>query len=187
MIVLALGVVLFAAAHLIPAVPPLKAALRAQVGARAYGMAFSAISLLTLILIAAGWRMADTVVVYDPLSWGWIANFVLTFIAFQFLAIFLFRGRARQALRFPLALAVIFWATGHLLANGDWASIILFGGLLTHAGLHAALGLYFGARPSPDVRSGHDMLAMLAGLALFAMMAQLHGVLIGVPVLTLVK
>ncbi len=187
MILLAIGVVLFAAVHLIPAVPPVKAALKTSVGVRAFGTVFGILSVLTFALIVAGWRLSDTVIAYDVPSRGWIANFVFTLIAFQFLAIFLFRGKLRQMVRFPMAIAVMFWAIGHLLANGDVASIILFAGLLIYAVLHTALGLIYGVRPTPEVRSGHDILALLAGLALFAVMAQLHGVLIGVPVLTLVK
>ena len=42
-----------------------------------------------------------------------------------------------------------------------------------------------GIRPSADVRNGHDGLSLLAGAALYAVMTQLHTVLIGVPVFAL--
>jgi NnrU protein len=109
----------------------------------------------------------------------------LTLVAFAGFGIFLFRGLLRQRLRFPMGIAVIFWATGHLLANGDLASVILFGGLLAYAVAHIAIGTVNGVRPSPDVRSGHDLLSIVMGVALYAVMAQLHGVLIGVPVFSL--
>ena len=88
-------------------------------------------------------------------------------------------------LRFPMALAAIFWATGHLLANGDLASVILFGGFLAYAVAHIAIGVANGVRPSREVRAGHDLLSIVMGVALYGVMAQLHGALIGVQLVQL--
>lgn len=185
MFLLALGVFLLAAMHLVAAVPSLKSRIKSGLGERAYGPVFGIVSLLAIALIVLGWRASDFVPVYDPPEWGRHANYLLTLIAFIFLGIFLFRGSLRQKLRFPMAFAVIFWAVGHLLANGDLASVILFGGLLVYAVLHVVIGLANGVRPSPEVRGGHDLLSVLAGIALYGVMAQLHGALIGVPVFQL--
>jgi uncharacterized membrane protein len=106
-------------------------------------------------------------------------------LAFLCLGVFLFRGRLRQHLRFPLAIAVMLWGVGHLFANGDLASLILFGGLFCYAAAHLVLGLAFGIRPSPEMRAGHDILSLIVGVALYIAMVQLHPVLIGVPVLAL--
>ncbi|WP_421694438.1 NnrU family protein [Aestuariivirga sp.] len=185
MILLAFGVILTAALHLIAAVPSLKGRLKAVVGERAYGPVFGIASLIGIAIIVLGWRSAAFVPVYDPPTWGKHANFLLTLIAFIFLGIFLFRGSLRQRIRFPMGFAVIFWSIGHLLANGDLASLILFGGFLIYAVLHILIGTANGVRPSPEVRSGHDLLSILAGIALYGVMAQLHGALIGVPVFQL--
>lgn len=185
MYLLALGVLFLAAQHLVAAVPSLKARLKAMVGDKAYGPVFGLASLAALAIIVLGWRSAGFVPVYEPPEWGRHANFGLTLIAFICLGIFLFRGSWRQRLRFPMAFAVIFWATGHLLANGDLRSVILFGGLLAYAVLHIMIGAANGVRPTAVVREGHNLLAVLAGVALYGVMAQLHGALIGVPVVQL--
>jgi len=185
MILLAFGVLFTALLHLVAAIPSLKARLKAAVGEKAYGPVFGIASLVGIAIIVMGWRASDFVFVYDPPEWGRHANFLLTLIAFICLGIFTFRGSLRQKLRFPMAFAAIFWATGHLLANGDLASIILFGGFLAYALAHLAIGLANGVRPSPEVRSGHDLLSVLIGIALYGMMAQAHGALIGVPVFQL--
>ena len=185
MILLAFGVLFTALLHLVAAVPSLKSRLKATVGERAYGPVFGIASLVGIAIIVLGWRASDFVFVYDPPEWGRHANFLLTLIAFICLGIFIFRGSLRQKLRFPMAFAAIFWATGHLLANGDLASIILFGGFLAYALAHLAIGLANGVRPSPEVRAGHDLLSVLIGIALYGMMAQAHGALIGVPVFQL--
>lgn len=185
MILLAFGVFAMAALHLVAAVPALKLRLKAAVGERAYGPVFGIASLVGITIIILGWRMSDFVFVYDPPEWGRHANYLLTLIAFICAGIFMFRGSLRQRLRFPMGIAVIFWATGHLLANGDLASLILFGGLLAYAIAHMVIGSANGVRPSPEVRNGHDLLSIVMGVALYAVMAQLHGALIGVPVFSL--
>ncbi len=187
MILLALGVAALSALHLIPAIPALKARVTTAVGERAYGPVFGLASLAALVLVVLGWRLSAFVSLYDPPSWGAHANFLLTFVGFLCLGIFLFRGKLRPALRFPMGIAVIFWAVGHLLANGDLASLILFGGFIVYAILHIAFAMGQGVRPSPEIRQGHDLLSLLAGTALYGVMTQLHAVLIGVPILTLTR
>jgi uncharacterized membrane protein len=182
MILLAFGVLFTALLHLVAAVPPLKARLKQAVGEKAYGPVFGIASLIGIVIIVLGWRASDFVFVYDPPEWGRHANFLLTLIAFICLGIFIFRGSLRQTLRFPMAIAAIFWAVGHLLANGDLASIILFGGFLAYAVAHIVIGTINGVRPSPEVRKGHDLVSILIGIALYGVMAQLHSALIGVPV-----
>lgn len=185
MIVLALGVLVTSLLHLVAAMPALKSRFKVMVGARAYGPIFGIASLLGIAIIIAGWRLSDFVPVYDPPAWGRPANFLLTLIGFICLGIFVFRGELRQRLRFPMAAGVIFWSIGHLLANGDLASLILFGGFLAYAVAHIATATANGIRPSPEVRGGHDLLSILIGVALYGVMAQLHGALIGVPVFRL--
>ena len=185
MTVLALGIVLTAALHLMAAVPWLKTRVKTATGEAAYGPVFGIASIIGVLIIVLGWRMAEFVPVYDPPPWGRLANFALTLEAFICLGIFLFRGSLRQRLRFPMGLAVMFWAIGHLLANGDLRSLILFGGLLGYAIAHILIGTANGVRPSAEVRSGHDLLSVVMGIALYGVMAQLHGVLIGVPVFSL--
>jgi uncharacterized membrane protein len=184
MILLGLGVFLFALCHLALAVPSAHDDLRRHLG-RFHGPGFGLLSLLPLALIILGWRMSPFVPVYDPPAWGRIATFILVLCAFLCLGIFLFRGSLRQRLRFPLALGVVFWSLGHLFANGDAASLILFGGMLIYALAHLALGMANGVRPSPVVRQGHDVVSLLIGVALYGAVLQLHPLFTGVPVFAL--
>jgi uncharacterized membrane protein len=185
MILLALGVLLLSLMHLVPAAPPLKTAIVARIGARGYGIAFGIAAIVLVAVIVLGWRLAGFVPVYEPPAWGRHANLAFTYFAFLWLCVFLFRGILRQRLRFPMGLAVLFWGTGHLFANGDLASLILFGGFTAYAVLHIAVAAACGVRPTPEVRGGHDVLAFLTGTVLYGAMTQLHPLLIGVPVLAL--
>lgn len=178
------AVALFAVIHLIPAFPSLKARLKDRLG-KAYGMLFAVGSIVSLVLIVLGWQMADRVQVYDPPAWGFGANLGLSFVAFLLIGVFMFRGKARQFLRLPLAMAVVLWATGHLLANGDQASIILFGGLLIYGATHLVAGFAQGFRPSPEVRQGHDVIALFVSVALYGVMIQMHQHVVGVALFSI--
>ncbi len=184
MILLVLGVILFALCHLTLADPRANDAVRRRFG-KFYGPGFGLLSLIPLALIILGWRMSPFIAVYDPPSEGRIATFILVLLAFLCLGIFVFRGSLRQQLRFPLAWAVIFWSLGHLCANGDAASLILFGGMLVYALAHLVLGTANGLRPSPVVRQGHDVISIVIAIAVYGAVAQLHALFTGVPVVTL--
>jgi uncharacterized membrane protein len=187
MIILAAGVLVFVLLHGVAAVPRLKSYIKSLMGERWYGPVFGLASLIPIAVIVLGWRSSSFVAVYDPPAWGWYVNYVLTFIGFLCVGIFLFRGRLRQRLRFPMAIATVFWATGHLFANGDLASLILFGGLLLGSVAHMAVATSNGIRPSPEVRIGHDGLSFIFGAALYGIMTQLHSAVIGVPIFAISK
>ena len=184
MVFLSIAVAIFCIIHLIPALPSVKEKLRDRLGA-AYGPVFGIAATISLILIFVAWSYGQTEAVYEPIKGGKHINLLLSFIGFQFLAMFFFRGKARQVVRYPFAIAIVFWATGHLIANGDLASIIVFGGLLTYAILFIILSLANHIFPSLDVRDGHDVLAIIFGLAAYITMVQMHEIIIGVPVLTI--
>ena len=184
MILLVLGVALFAVSHLTLAIPEAKEAMRRSLG-KFHGAGFGLLSLIPLVLIVLGWRMAPFEPVYEAPSWGRIATFTLVLVAFLCLGIFLMRGSLRQRMRFPLACGVAFWSIGHLFSNGDVASLILFGGMLIYALAHLSLGFANGIRPQPIIRQGHDLISVLIGVALYGVFAQLHPLFTGVPVVTL--
>jgi len=187
MVILAIGVLLFALLHGVAAVPQYKSCIKSRTGETWYGPVFGLASFFAIAVIVLGWRNSIATPIYDPPSWGWYVNYGLTFIGFLCLGIFLFRGQLRQRLRFPMGFAVLFWAMGHLFANGDLASLILFGGLLWVAGAHMIVATINGIRPSPEARMGHDGLSLIFGAALYGIMTQLHPALIGVPIFALSK
>ena len=187
MTTLAIGVVLFALLHGVAAIPQYKSYVKLRTGERWYGPVFGLASLFAIAVMVLGWRSSIVATVYEPPAWGWYVNYTLTFIGFLCLGIFLFRGSLRQRLRFPMGIATVSWATGHLFANGDLASLFLFGGLLWISLAQMGVAISNGIRPSPEVRVGHDGLSLIFGAALYGIMTQLHPALIGVPIFALSK
>lgn len=132
MILLALGVILWIAAHLFTRLAP---GPRAKMGDK--GKALVAVSVIAaLVMIVLGYRGADFIAVWTPPTWVVHINNLLMLAAFWTFGSSAAKGpKAFPAnkIRHPQLTAVCIWATAHLLANGDLASIILFGGMLIWA------------------------------------------------------
>ena len=128
MIWLILGLFIWIDIHLIPILfPALCDKLRTHLG-KAYQGLFALAIVAGVILIVVGWRNTLPLPVYDPPSWGKAANMVLMFVAILLLGAGSSKGisRIKQYVRHPMLTGVMVWSIGHLLANGDIRSIILF-------------------------------------------------------------
>jgi uncharacterized membrane protein len=183
MTLLILFTVLFGAIHILPVAPSIRSRLQQQLG-RGFGPAYGILSLLLLVAIIWAFRTADREVWYDPPSWGRHANYLFSLIGFIFIGIFAFRGSWREKLRFPAAIGFTFLAIGHLLANGDDTTTVFFLGLALSA-IAQAVVLSTREKQPAIIRQGHNFLSVLAGIALYGLMAQLHAAIIGVPVFQL--
>jgi uncharacterized membrane protein len=181
---LAACIFLFGIVHLNTAIPKWRDHARQTFG-KAYGPVYGISSLLLLIACLWAFRGAAVELLYEPPTWGRHANFGLSLIGFVLLGIFLFRGSWRNRLKYPMALGVSIWALGHLLANGDTRTTLLFGGLALFAILHAILKSRSGVFVPSEVRQGHNLMSVLAGVALYGLAAQLHVIIAGVPLVTL--
>jgi uncharacterized membrane protein len=184
MTVLILGLVLFLGMHSVRIVA---GAFRdAQVAARpgAWKGLYSLVSAVGLGLIIWGWMLYRPAapVLYDPPVWSRHLALALVWPAFILLAgsngpV----GRIKATVQHPMLIGIILWSLAHLLANGDQASVLLFGAFLVYAvaDLVSALGR---KTPAP-VASGilPDVIMVVAGTALYALFAfVLHRMLFGV-------
>jgi uncharacterized membrane protein len=130
------GLALFLGPHLVKVVAPGWRNQRVAAGEGAYKGAYTAASLAGLVLIVWFFRDAQGALgqVWNPPVWLQHVNALLMLFALVFLAASMFpAGRIKAAVKHPQLLSVKIWATGHLLANGDGASIVLFGTFLAWA------------------------------------------------------
>lgn len=95
---------------------------------------------VALASVAGVWLMArgygawdDAPVIWASASWLRGVNNLLVVAAFYLFVASGMRAWGARATRHPQLVAVILWATAHLLVNGDAASLLLFGGLLAWA------------------------------------------------------
>jgi uncharacterized membrane protein len=148
---------------------------------------YSLLSLLGLALIAWGFDAAreQPLVLWTP--WAPLRHvaIALTLLAFVLLAAAYVPGNAIKArLHHPMYLGVKVWALSHLLVNGMWVHVLLFGAFL----LWAVLG--FASARRRDRRAGTvygpanrraTVLTGALGLAGWGVFAYgLHGLLIGI-------
>ena len=127
MTLLVLGILLFAGVHLIPALAPdIKSAWRGKLGEGGYKGSFSLLLLTSIVLIVIGWKSADPVAIYMPISQLRQPGIALTMIAIGLLVVGSRNSRIRQGVRHPQLTGVLIWALAHLVMNGDSRSVVLF-------------------------------------------------------------
>lgn len=149
MILILLGLALWAGAHFWKRISP---ASRARAGNAGKGIVAAA-SVIAIVLMVIGYRGADT-----PVYWGRTAamtgiNNLLVLLAFYLFAAKSAKTAITRRLRHPQLTAVIVWAGAHLLVNGDMASILLFGGML----VWAAAEIVVLNRTEPDWTPAHPV------------------------------
>jgi uncharacterized membrane protein len=129
LLMVTLGVAVFMGVHLVPMMPAWRAALIARLGEGGYKATFSVLALAGLIGAIVAYRFTPHVPLWsspEPLR----ALTALLMLA----AVLLFAGAkgvpwVRRIVRHPMLWAIALLGIAHLLANGEAAGVILFGGL----------------------------------------------------------
>ncbi len=172
MVVLILGVALWAYSHLMKRVTP---GFRASLGDQKGKGVATVLTLIALGLMIWGYRGADVIQLWYPPAFMTHINNTLMVIAVVLVNLGASRGVLRTKLRHPMLGAVKVWALAHLLVSGDLASVILFGGILAWAVVDMILinKMTTWTRPAPGpIRN--DILYILASAVLFYVIVLIH-------------
>ncbi|WP_120503545.1 NnrU family protein [Sulfitobacter mediterraneus] len=129
MILLFLGLALWAAAHFYKRALP---AQRAALGEKGKGFVALAIG-LSILLMIFGYRMWDGTFFWGRTSALTGINNLLMVAALYFVSPGPSKGAIFYKMRHPMLTGFSLWAMAHLLVNGDTPSLVLFGGLLVWA------------------------------------------------------
>lgn len=129
MILLVVGILLWWEGHLFKRILP---DVYMRLGKAGKALTASTI-LLGVVLMVIGFRGAETIPVYDPPTWGRHANNMMMLIAVILFGTGSSKSSLRGVLRHPMLTGILVWAFAHLLANGDLASVILFGSMAVWA------------------------------------------------------
>ena len=189
LVVMILGLVLFLGAHTLPAQRGLRARAIASLGEGGYKIGYALVSLAGIVLIAWGfahYRAAGLIGVWDPPKALKHVTVALMLPAVILVVAAFIRGHIYVALKHPMLAGIELWAAGHLIANGDLGSIILFGSFLGWA-VFDRISLKRrtdpGAPPIPVGGWGNDVIAIAVGVVAYLALAfAFHPVVIGVPV-----
>ena len=219
---LVFAVFVFLATHAIPAAKPVRAALVGRLGERVYLVAYSVLSVATVVWLGVAYARAPYLEIWPLAAWTrWLPLLVMPFACIFLVAALIspnplsIGGRSRgfdaarpgiaAVTRHPLIWAFVLWAAAHIPANGDVASLILFGLLLAlsligplslDAKRRAALGdeqwrhlaHATSGFPFMAIISGRARLRLreigpwpiIGGLLLYVLLILLHAPLIGV-------
>ena len=179
---LTIGVLLWSFTHLIPAAfSGLRRGLLSRLGENGYKGVFTLLMVLAIYLVISGWKDAVPETVYVPPLWGrhvtallMLAGFALFFAPYP-------PNNIRRALRHPQLTGVACWGIGHLLANGEGRSIVLFGGLALWAIIEmVVINRRDGAwTPPAAVARKNDIVLVAAALAAYVVVAAAHQWLFG--------
>ena len=183
MTLLAAGLILFLGIHLVPALPPARAAIAAKWGENRYKGAFSAISALGLVLIVAGYALSgDRVRLFAPVPAARaIAPYAMVVSLILFAAANM-KGHIRRIVRHPMLAGLLIWSLVHLLANGDRTGTVLFGAFAAYALVDLVSAIARGATKTFEPTAKHDVIAVLGGTLVALAIMTFHRVLFGVPV-----
>jgi uncharacterized membrane protein len=192
MALLVIGLLIFFLAHAVPTLPELRRSLVGQLGEGGYKAAFSIVSVVGLALIVLGFGRMQGVPGQNPEIWippAWTRHlaFILMMPAMILLVATYVPSRLRSTTRHPMLIAIKLWAGSHLMANGDLASMLLFGSFLGFAGYDRITAEQRAAPGRTESRGSgvvNDIIVVLAGLGLYTFMLLVgHARLIGVALL----
>jgi uncharacterized membrane protein len=188
---LAAGLALFLGTHVFTSRRAARTALRDRLGEAAYKGLYSVVALIGFVLIIYGYgamrASAQNFVIWTPPSFFSHITLLLMWPAFiVFVAAYL-PGYIKKVTKHPMLLGTKIWAFSHLLANGDFASILLFGSFLAWA-VYARISLKARERVEPRTaftpKWTVDIVAVVVGTAIYLAFAFLfHALWIGVPVI----
>ena len=180
---LIIGLLIFISIHMLPAYPA-RNTLIEKFGENAYKGLFALIAALGLGLIIYGKAYSEFIPIWNPPAWSRHLTMLLALIATLFLVCSILPNNLKNFLRHPMLLAVIIWGIGHLIVNGDLASIILFASLVIFSALKIiSLNKRQQFSATEKVTAAWNTTTLVAGIGLYGFFVYFHQYIAGVPLL----
>jgi uncharacterized membrane protein len=185
MVLIVLGVLLFAGVHLVPSLAPsLRASWHGRLGEGGYKGAFSLLLLVSFALMIVGWRSAQPSFVYMP--WAALHHPALGLLVIAFVLMVCSSRSSRLGLliRHPQLSGVALWGIAHLLLNGDSRAVVLFGGMAAWAIVEMiAINRREGAWVKGQAPSwSAEIVTLVIALVMVAVVVYIHPWISGMPV-----
>ncbi len=183
MTLLIIGVLAFVGLHLIPYfATSFRAGLVNKLGIGGYRGLFALAVLSSLAAIIFGWRGTIPEMAFNPPAWGF--HVTPLFVLFGFILFFASQAptNIKRVIRHPQMTGIFLWSVGHLAANGEDRSIILFGGfalwsMLAIVGANRRDKVWQKPDKQPIIK---DVITVVIGLGVYALAVYFHEAVIGV-------
>jgi len=172
MILLVLGVLLWAGAHFFKRLMP---DARAKMGDAGKGAVTVAL-VISIVLMVIGYRSAEVIDLWIAPGWMVHVNNFLVLVAIFMMSPAPKKGKILNGMRHPMLAGFRAWAFAHILVNGDVASLILFGGLFVWALLEVVIINKSEPEwtPGPVGSYAKDGMFLVASLVLMAVIGYIH-------------
>ena len=103
--------------------------------------------------------------------------------AFILLGAYHGKGYLKLWLRNPMSIGIALWSGGHLLSNGRQAAVMLFTCFFVYSLIDIAYNTIRGDKPTHEPRIKSDILAVVIGVIVYAVMLWLHQYMIGIALI----
>lgn len=181
MILLVLGLSVFFIVHFIPELNGRKYFVD-KMGEPAYKGIYSLLSIVGFVLIVYGKGNSDFVAIWNPPVWTRHLTMLLVLVAMLLLSISQLPNNFKRVIKHPMLLSVTVWGIAHLLANGDLASMILFGGFVAFSVTKMITIASHKPYIQPDpVKSYWNLAAIVVGFMIYGLAMGFHRSIAGVP------
>lgn len=203
------GLVLFMFLHILSGTHEARESIVSKTGLLAYRLIHSIGSVVGLILIVRGYSANPKVELYALQGWAQTAPIFIMPVALIFLVGSRPSSDIGRFTRHPMLWAIVLWSAAHLLANGDKASVMLFGSFLVYGLLAMKLADVKKAKSNPEAwekikqhtsvipfvallqgraepaRGDYGLKAVIGGLFLYSLLLWLHSYFTGVALIML--
>ena len=177
------GLVVFFGTHLIPIFQGIRTVLRSKLGKKPYQAIYSLMSLTGFVLIIYGMGQSDFIPLYEPPEWGRHLTGLFMLLGLYCLISGYVKSSFRRISAHPMLWGFSLWAIGHLLANGDLASLLLFGSFLAYALVDMLSANKRGATP-PGISFQWlgDIKVLAIAVVVLVIMVLAHPYMAGMPI-----
>jgi len=177
------AIALFFAFHIIPFRPKVRSYLAERWGEKPYKAIFRLCILGCVILGIFGWSRFPVIYFYEPSQTLKQIHLVLMFPVVYLWVLAEIPNNLKRFIRHPMLTGVKLWALGHLLANGDLRSMILFISFLLFS-IVAVIASNRRDELKPQRRTPfkYDIAVCLISISLYCLLVNFHGYLFGVPI-----
>jgi len=158
--------------------------IRVRMGYMSYMGLYSLFAGLGFVLMIWGYGLArPSAIIYTPPGWGMHVTMALMLPALIFLfAAYGPYGYIKQKLKHPMLWGIVLWSFGHLLANGELNSLILFGSFLAYGVIVLIITNSREIAVKKPRIFGDIYAVVVGGLIYFVFVKHLHKLMIGLPV-----
>lgn len=160
-----------------------------NIGFPLYRVLFSLSAFAIVYLGILGWNDFPVIYWYEPPLWLKQLHLILMLPAFYLWVAARGPSVIKRYVRHPMLTGILIWGSGHLLANGDSRSMLLFISMMLFALIsipiinrRADATPAMESKPLTEAKPMFDVFAVAIGTAGYGLFAYYHGHLIGMPV-----